>query len=206
MALATTSKAVTKATTTPVPQPAGYVVKMAVSLPMTIQQFNDNEQLKFKQSVALAAGVSSADVSIDRIVDMNSGTAVLRRLLATGIRVDTSTKAPTEIAANAISTSLTVNRLNSALVAAGLPAAAILEPQRDAGSTNTIYITVPPVSPATTTPVSTPAVVPAETANVGLIVGIIVGVVACPCMAICLLLHQLRSKKKEAGQAPESNR
>jgi hypothetical protein len=201
MALATTSKAVTKASTTPAPQPAGYVVKMAVSLPLTIQQFNSNEQLKFKQSVALAAGVSSADVSIDRIVDMNSGTVVLRRLLATGIRVDTSTKAPTEIAANAISTGLTVNRLNSALVAAGLPAAAFLEPQRDAGSspTNTIYIGVPPASPATTTPVPEPAVVAEATANVGLIVGVIVVVISIPTIAICCCVHQLRSKKKDGA-------
>jgi hypothetical protein len=99
---------------------------MAVALPLTRQAFNDSEQLKFRQSVARAAGVSSDDVSIDRILDMDSLPA-LRRLLATGIRVDTSVRAPSEVTAIAIQTSLTLDSLNSALVEVGLSATTILE-------------------------------------------------------------------------------
>ena len=119
-------------------------MKMAVSLPLTRQEFNDSEQLKFRQSIARAAGVSSDDVSIDRIVDMNNSLTVRRRLLATGIRVDTSVKAPDETTASALSTSLTADSLNSELVAAGLPAAAILEAPTFAPA---LQVTTPPPPP-----------------------------------------------------------
>jgi len=122
----------------------GYVVKMAVSIPLTRQEFNDSEQLKFTHSVARAAGVSSDDVSIDRIVDMNNILPVLRRLLTTGIRVDTSVKAPDETTASAISTSLTTVSLNSELVAVGLPAVAILEAPTFAPA---VQVTTPPPPP-----------------------------------------------------------
>ena len=87
-------------------------MKMAVSLPLTRQEFSDSEQLKFKQSVARAACVSNDDVNIDRVVEMNNSLPVLRRLLATGIRVDTSVKAPDETTDSAILTSLTADSLN----------------------------------------------------------------------------------------------
>ena len=146
----------TNAATTPAPQSAAYVVKMAVSLPMTTQDFNGGQQLKFKQSVALAAGVSSADVSIDRIVDIDNSGAALRRLLTAGIRVDTSVQASDETAASAISTSLTSDSLNAALTAAGLPAATILEAPTFASGRQ-----------MTTTPVPTPAVIPGATSEAG---------------------------------------
>ena len=171
VSVTTTPVPVSVTTPAPAPQPAGYVVKMAVSLPMTMQQFNNNEQLKFKQSVARTAGVSSADVSIDRIVDMNIGTAVLRRLLATGIRVDTSVKASDEIAASEISTSLTPDNLNSELVAAGLPAATILEAPTFASDrqATTAKVTVTP-SPYP------PESVSASALDLKLVVGVILGV------------------------------
>ena len=103
-----------------------YLVKMSVSLPMSRQEFNGSAQITFKRSVALAAGVSSTVVRIDRILDMDGGVA-RRRLLATGIGVDTSVQAASESVASAISTSLTAETLNSALTAAGLPPATILQ-------------------------------------------------------------------------------
>jgi hypothetical protein len=117
---------------------------MAVSLPLTRQEFSESEQLKFKHSVARAAGVSSDDVSIDRIVDVNNSLPVLRRLLATGIRVDTSIKTSDETTASTISTSLTTVSLTSELVTAGLPAVAILEAPTFAPA---LQVTTPPPPP-----------------------------------------------------------
>jgi hypothetical protein len=175
-------------------------VILAVSLPLTRQKFNNSEQLKFRKSVARTAGVSSDDVSIDRIVDVTSSPAVLRRLLATGIRVDTSIKAPNETTAVAISTSITANSLNSALVAAGMPAAAILEPERESGgsSTNTIYVSMAPARQVTTTPVSTPPVIPEAKsesgANLGAVIGgAVAGIAACICI-LCVCLYTLQGK------------
>jgi hypothetical protein len=205
MALATTRAPVTNASTTPVPRPVEYVVILAVSLPLTRQEFNSSEQLKFKQSVARTAGVSSDDVSIDRIVDVNSSLPVLRRLLTTGIRVDTSIKAPNEPTAIAISTSLTTNSLNSVLVAEGLPAAAILEPERESGgsSTNTIYVSMASARQVTTTPVSVPPVpvieeVKSESdANLGAIIGgVVAGITACICI-LCFCLYTLLPASKD---------
>ncbi len=171
---------------------------MAVALPLTRQEFNNVEQLKFKQSVARAAGVSNERVSIDRILDMNSSLPVLRRLLTTGIRVDTSIQAPNEITASAISTSLTADSLNSALGGAGLPAAAILEPERESGSspTNTIYITLASVRQVTTTPLSTPAVIAAPKSepdsNLAAVIGGAVGGVAVCIIVLCVCLYSLQ--------------
>jgi hypothetical protein len=119
---------------------------MAVALPLSRQAFNDSEQLKFRQSVARAAGVSSDDVSIDRILDMDSSLPALRRLLATGIRVDTSVQAPNEVTAIAIQTSLTLDSLNTALVEVGLSATTVLE----------VYVTpIQTIPDTTSTPVQT---------------------------------------------------
>ena len=175
---------------------------LAVSLPLTRQKFNNSEQLKFRESVARTAGVSSDDVSIDRIVDVTSSPAVLRRLLATGIRVDTSIKAPNETTAIAISTSLTTNSLNSVLVGEGLPAVTILEPQRESGgsSTNIIYVSMAPARQVTTTPVSVPPVIPeakSESAsNLGAVIGgAVAGIAACICI-LCVCLYTLQGKSQ----------
>ncbi len=192
----------TNASTTPVPRPVEYVVILAVSLPLTRQEFNSSEQLKFKESVARTAGVSTIYVSIDRIVDVNGSLPVLRRLLATGIRVDTSIKAPNETTAIAISTSLTANSLNSVLVAEGLPAAAILEPERESGgsSTNTIYVSIASARRVTTTPVVVPPVIPEAKsesgANLGAVIGgAVAGIAACICI-LCVCLYTLQGKSQ----------
>ena len=175
---------------------------MAVVLPLTRQEFNITEQLKFKQSVARAAGVSSDDVTIDRVLDMNSSIPILRRLLTTGIRVDTSVQAPTEVAVSSILTSLTPDSLNSGLVGVGLPAAAILEPERESGSspTNTIYITLASVRQVTTTPLSTPAVIAAPKSepgsNLAAVIGGAVGGVAVCIIVLCVCLYSLQGKSQ----------
>ena len=105
---------------------AAFVIKMSVTLPMSRDDFDASAQTAFRESVALAAGVSSADVRIVRILDVDGG-AVRRRLLTAGISVETSVQAASESVASAITTSLTAETLNSALAAAGLPPATILQ-------------------------------------------------------------------------------
>ena len=49
---------------------ATHVVKMAVSLPMTVAEFDDGKQTKFTESIAKVAGAKPADVTIDKIEAM----------------------------------------------------------------------------------------------------------------------------------------
>jgi len=101
-----------------------HLVKMAVSLPMTKEAFNVDEQRKFKKSIAAAAGVSKDDVTIDNIAVI---TTSRRRLLGASIRVDTSVKAKDKSSADALAAKLTVASINSELAKEGLPAATMLE-------------------------------------------------------------------------------
>ena len=91
---------------------ATHVVKMAVSLPMTVDQFNADAQTKFKESIAKAAGATPADVTIDKIQAISVGR---RRLLASSIRVDTSVNAADKAAADAMSGKLTADNINAEL-------------------------------------------------------------------------------------------
>ena len=106
----------------------------AVSLPMTVADFDDGKQATFKTAIAAAAGVSSADVTIVKIESISSarrGGAIrhvtLRRLLAAGIRIDISVKAANQNAGDALGAKLTVTSINAQLQQAGLPAATLLE-------------------------------------------------------------------------------
>ena len=74
---------------------ATHVVKMAVSLSMTKTSFNNDMQDLLKKSISAAAGVSAADVKIDKITTIIG----LRGLLSESIRVDTSVTASSEGAA-----------------------------------------------------------------------------------------------------------
>ena len=91
---------------------ATHVVKMAVSLPMTEDDFNADAQTKFKESIAKAAGATPADVTIDKIQAISVGR---RRLLASSIRVDTSVNAADKAAADAMSGKLTADNINAEL-------------------------------------------------------------------------------------------
>jgi hypothetical protein len=105
-----------------------HVVKMAVKLPMTMEQFNAGEtQLKFRRSIASAAGVSADAVTINKVENMRrSG----RRLMAASIRVDTSILAAGETAAKAMADTLTSDKINAELGRNGLPWAEILDPPK----------------------------------------------------------------------------
>ena len=58
-----------------------YLVKMSVSLPLSQVEFNSTLQVKFKQSIAMAAGVAAYRVTIDDITK-DAITTPRRRLLA----------------------------------------------------------------------------------------------------------------------------
>jgi len=97
-----------------------HVVKLSLSLPLTKEEFDDEKQAKFKESIAKAAGASPADVSIDGVEGISSAR---RRLLASGIRIDVSVKAEDNTAADAMVAGLTVDNINAELSKAGLPRA-----------------------------------------------------------------------------------
>jgi len=101
---------------------ATHVVKMAVSLSMTKASFSNSMQDLWKKSISAAAGVSAADVKIDKITTISGG----RRLLAESIRVDTSVTASSEGAAKTIVQALTADKMNAQLSKNNLPRATFL--------------------------------------------------------------------------------
>ena len=107
-----------------------HVVKMAVKLPMTMEQFNHGPgetQSKFRFSIASAAGVSADAVTIDKVENMRrSG----RRLMDASIRVDTSILAADETAAKAMADTLTGDKIIAELDKNGLHQAEILDPPK----------------------------------------------------------------------------
>jgi len=113
--------------TTPAPPvavaEATRVVKMAVSLPMSVDDFDQSKQDKFVASIARAADVATADVNIDKIEAI---TVARRRLLAESIRVETSIKAADQSAAAAMADKLTASTINTELAKEGLPDATII--------------------------------------------------------------------------------
>jgi len=109
-----------------------YVVKMAVSLSMTQQDFTEEKQIKFRESIATAAGVKPADVTIDKIEKISSRRGSDRRILTDSIRVDTTVKSSSESAAVSMASALTPDKINRELEKAGLPKAVMLEAPRAA--------------------------------------------------------------------------
>jgi len=102
---------------------ATHVVKMALSLPMSKASFTTDKQDLFRGSIATVAGVSIADVTIDKIETISGR----RRQLAESIRVDTSIKSSSEAGAKNLAQALTADKMNAELSKAGLPKAAVLE-------------------------------------------------------------------------------
>jgi len=76
-----------------------YVVNMAVSIPMTIPEFDNSKQATFRAAIAAAAGVQNADVTlvkVERISNALRGEeihAAGRQMLVAGIRIDMSINA-----------------------------------------------------------------------------------------------------------------
>ena len=99
-------------------------MKLSLSLPLSVAEFNLEKQAKFKEAIARAAGASPADVAIDNIEALAS---VRRRLLASsGVRIDVSVKAKDKAATDAMSAGLTAVNINAELSKAGLPQAEVL--------------------------------------------------------------------------------
>jgi plastocyanin len=97
------------------------VVKLAVSLPLTADEFTAQRQTAFRESMAEAALVASTDVLIDSIEDI---AARRRRLLAGSIKVTSRVKT-SDVAV--VSGSLTAERINTQLASKGLPAAEVID-------------------------------------------------------------------------------
>ena len=101
---------------------APYAVSFAVSLPLTEAEFDATAQTAYKTSVATVASVETSAVSIDSV----TAVARRRRLLSAGIELATSVQASSSSAATSISTSITIEALNTQLDVAGLPAASMV--------------------------------------------------------------------------------
>jgi hypothetical protein len=100
---------------------------MVMSLPMTKQEFTEEKKVKFRASIATAAGVTPADVTLDKIETISSRRGSDRHLLTDALRVDTIVKASDESAAVSMASALTQDKINSELEKAGLPKVAMLE-------------------------------------------------------------------------------
>ena len=120
---------------------ATHVVKMALSLPMSKASFTTDKQDLFRGSIATVAGVSIADVTIDKIETISGR----RRQLAESIRVDTSIKSSSEAGAKNLAQVLTADKMNAELSKAGLPTAAVLEAPKVAKVSDTVAINQPTI-------------------------------------------------------------
>jgi len=103
---------------------------------MTLSEFDAGKQATFREAIADAAGVWIADVTIIKVASISSARrgeeirAVMRRLLASGIRIDMIIKRATQNTA----AKLTITVINNKLQQVGLPAATILEAPKTAAS------------------------------------------------------------------------
>ena len=87
---------------------------------MTKEQFNDNQQAKFRQALATVAGVKSTDVTIDQITETMARRAAI-------IRVDSSVAVTGAMSADYWQTTImTADRINAELSKVGLPSAKVL--------------------------------------------------------------------------------
>ena len=103
----------------PTPVVTLFVVRLALSLPLTRAQFNATAQLRFREQMAVAAGMAKGDAG--RVNITISDAAGARRLLAAGIVVNVSISMDSAAAAKTASSGLTEAAINKALVAVGLP-------------------------------------------------------------------------------------
>ncbi len=109
--------------TPPLPTGKTFVVKMSMTLPMTLAQFNATTQLIFRRQMAAVAGLS-AETGWTQ-VNITVQSVRRRRLLEGGIAVAVAITMPDAAAAAAAATALNTDRVNAALAAIGLPAAQI---------------------------------------------------------------------------------
>jgi hypothetical protein len=105
---------------------------MVMSLPMTKQEFTEERQIKFRVSIATAAGVPPGDVALVKIETISSRRGSDRHLLTGSLSIDTIVKASDESAAVSMASALTQDKINSELQKAGLPMITMLEAPRAA--------------------------------------------------------------------------
>jgi hypothetical protein len=101
-------------------------VKLSLSLPFTKDEFTEDKQSKFRESLAVAADVKPADVKIDKIETIGRRGAG-RHLLAALIRVDTRIRVADNSKASSMVNRLTADNINAELAKVGLPKSTILE-------------------------------------------------------------------------------
>ena len=97
-----------------------FVVKLVLTLPLSLNAFTNDRQIDFKASLAAAAGVAAKDVTINGIRRV-----ITRRVLSESVRVDVSIKAADKGAADTIVGGLTALRINKELAKVDLPAVAV---------------------------------------------------------------------------------
>lgn len=173
-----------------------HLVKIAVALPMTPDLFTSDKQVKFRESIASAAQVAVADVTIDKISPSNGR---WRRSSATGrsllqeeaVRVDTSVNAADEQSAQQVVGALTEESINAELRRAGLPAATILEVPR-------ISVIAGSAGDSTTS-----AKLGGGATNSAYAVGLVVGVLLFFCAALAGLGYVIRKDCVSEGPSAE---
>ena len=100
--------------------PLNVIVRLSLSLPMSLADFNASMQRAFKESMAAAAGVG-----LDGITLTVRDGSLSRRLLEPSIGVDVAIRVPDGQDAKLVATLLTAERINVELASVGLPAATI---------------------------------------------------------------------------------
>ena len=100
--------------------PLNVIVRLSLSLPMSLADFNASMQRAFKESMAAAAGVG-----LDGITLTVRDGSLSRRLLEPSIGVDVAIRVPDGQDAKLVATLLTAERINVELASVGLPAAII---------------------------------------------------------------------------------
>ena len=125
-------------------------MRLSLSLPFTKDEFTEDKQSKFRESLAVAADVKPADVKIDKIETIVGRRGAGRRLLAGSIRVDTSIRAADNAQAGSMAKRLTADNINAELAKVGLPKSTILEAPKVAndvqGQPNIVPTAQPPSS------------------------------------------------------------
>jgi hypothetical protein len=104
---------------TPPPVVTNFVVRLSLSLPLTLDQFHATVQLRFREQMAVAAGLAKTDAG--RVNLTITKAAGARRLLASGLVVNVSICMDSAAAAQTASTGLTLTAINKALTDGDLP-------------------------------------------------------------------------------------
>ena len=97
-------------------------VRVVLLLPLSIADFDQDEQMRFREAVAAASQAPPAYVTILKI-EAASSARRRRHLLAEAVRVHVEIAAPNDNAARELQDSFPLDALNSQLVSRGLPPA-----------------------------------------------------------------------------------